>query len=215
MTYEERYEAVFLARSFEVLRRLARRARVLADSPAPDHMLRSLAGLIRPAEILLRRVLVVMALGLNLVAPSPRASGGAKSDHASPRALPGFRLIEPFPSTTAYDQRRPVCTVRPRIRSFDDPAQPDPPPQRPATARIVARLEALEAIIADPDRAARRLGLWFARRRPGLRNTPLKLGRPSIHRKSEWARPIKDAQHFAHCAMDRRHGRLLAPCDTS
>ena len=186
-----------------MLERLLRAARALVGLQETPPIL-ALGQLIRPAEVLLRRVLVVMALGLALVAPALRQST-RRTAHTNtpPRAcLPGFSLIEPWPSTTPYDQRRPVCKQRPRILSFDDVVAPEPS-RASSEARLIARLEALATIIAAPERAARRLAVWFARRRRGLRNSPLRIGRPVIDRRSEWAAPVFNAQHFAIAAMDR------------
>ena len=204
MTYEERYEGQFLARSFAVLERLLRAARALVGLQETPPIL-ALGRLIRPAEVLLRRVLVVMALGLALVAPVLRQSTRRTAHtNTSPRTcLPGFSLIEPWPSTTPYDQRRPVCKQRPRIRSFDDTVTPEPS-RASSEARLIARLDALATIISAPERAARRLAVWFARRRRGLRNSPLRIGRPVIDRRSEWAAPILKRAAFRH----RRDGQV-------
>ena len=80
MTYEERYEAVFLARSWEVVRRIVASALVLlgvetaADATCiPENTLLSLRRLLRPAEAMLRRILVVEALKLGpIMSRKPR-----------------------------------------------------------------------------------------------------------------------------------------------
>lgn len=214
MTYEERYEAQFLARGFAMLRDLIARAAMLVGATRAGglaaHLRQPLLRLLRPGEILLRRMLVVMAFQLTppSIAPARRGSTGAAP---SAPGVPGFSLIEPYPSTTPFHLRRPICRPRPRIRSFDDPVAKETAPQNPLPDPLLSRLAALEAVVSAPDRAALRLARWFARRRNGRRSSPLRIGRPAIGRKHDWAEPISDAQHFAVAALARHPLR----CDTS
>lgn len=209
MSYEARYKDRFLERGFGVLRELLARAFALAgvrsfaglSGLSTAHRMAAL-GILRPAEALARRMLVVMALGIVLPALVARGARAGISPGRNRRAG-GFSLTESRPSTTPYHLRRPICQPRPRIRSFDDPIEParEAPPEG---ARLIARLYALEALLADPARQARRMARWFSRRRAGARRSPLRLGRPPVGRRTEFSEFLNDAQHFARWAMDQR-----------
>ena len=217
MTYEERYEAVFLARSWEVVRRIVASALVLlgvetaADATCiPENTLLSLRRLLRPAEAMLRRILVVEALKLGPIMSRSRVSRSHRaSSPGQTRSAPGFTLIEPWPSTTPYDQRRPICRRAPHIHSFTDTdllnETPDIPasPDRPAGQGDLNRLQQIEAILAAPDKAIKRLALWFGRRKPTQRSSPLKIGRPPPTSQLDIRPRLADAQHFANAVMDR------------
>jgi hypothetical protein len=160
-------------------------------------------ALLRPAESACRRLIVIAARGLVVTrAPArsftpPAAAAGGASARGS--RAPAFRL------TDRAKRFRPVFVpVRPaavpRIRSlwphpFARPAPPPPPPPaRPApsatvdAARLLRRLAALQAALANLPRQARRLTRWRARQRGphhGLRpRSPLRIGAPPGHRQA-------------------------------
>lgn len=121
-----------------------------------------------PAETALRRLIHLIAAGLDPVpaarpGPAPARTGLVPAAPAEPPPRrPRFRLTEPLPGRASPRRPGPVAHPGPRIRNFDDPVPPAPPP-RPGPdaeayrAGLLRRLEALQAAFADPVRAARRL----------------------------------------------------------
>ena len=173
----------------------------VARLPWPTY--RAVLRVLRPAESAMRRLIVVAARGL-VAAPaasrphSPRTVKPKKS--GTPR-VPSFQLIDPQPRIVFPRRRRPPRAV-PRIHFFNTDGEfiTIGPPVRPARApariksadgmvnahRLIRRLEALEAALADLPRQAKRLVRWRMREEksenPSFK-TPLRPGRPPGYRR--------------------------------
>jgi hypothetical protein len=147
-------------------------------------------ALLRPAEAAARRLIVISARGLVVRLPPPRPMGErpVRGDR-----VPAFPLVEPTPPGPRLG--RPLPRLNPRIRTFWNP-QPVLPAPHPATRPVAGplvesaplrrRLAALEAVLADLPKQARRLARWRARRvgTPlGGPHAPLRFGRPPGSRK--------------------------------
>jgi hypothetical protein len=169
------------------------------QGPITRAVRRAALALLRPAEAVARRLVVMAAEGV--AAPPPRPApvipaGAARAGFRD--SLPAFRLIERQPRLQPLRLVAPPRGV-PRIRAFwaaPRPAtaaliasptrNPSPGPDTPVDAApLRRRLAVLEAALADLPRQARRLALWrarFARRRAGepaaLAPSPLRFGRP-------------------------------------
>ncbi|MDP1702853.1 MAG: hypothetical protein Q8L53_18085 [Aestuariivirga sp.] len=168
---------------------------------------RAVLRVLRPAESAVRRLIVVAARGLAVkpaasrlrpVVPVKPGKGG------SPRVA-SFQLFDPQPRIMP-PRRKHRPRSGPRIHMFNAdgelvtiwppprPAKPAPP-ARPASPdglvnarRLIRRLEALEAALADLPRQAMRLARWRMRQErsenPSFRS-PLRPGRPPGHRKRD------------------------------
>jgi hypothetical protein len=147
-------------------------------------------ALLRPAEAAARRLIVISARGLvvRLPPPRPMRERPVRGDR-----IPAFPLVEPTPTGPRLGQ--PLRRLNPRIRTFWGP-QPAPPAPSQATGPVAGplvdsaplrrRLAALEAVLADLPRQARRLARWRARRAGapvGGPHAPLRFGRPPGSRK--------------------------------
>lgn len=153
---------------------------------------RKLLRLLRPAEALARRLIVLLAreeYGEARAAACPgRMTRRAGSGSEAPSAC--FSLYEPIaplaPGSSArlsVRPRLPAGSLGPRILdlSGDYPAEtlalaPEPPP-RPD--RVIARIRGLQACLAAPSRYARRLARATARRLASVvfrRANPLRPG---------------------------------------
>jgi hypothetical protein len=164
---------------------------------------RAVLRVLRPAESCLRRLIVVAARGL-VIAPSvsrPRRAGAVKPRKGGTLRLPSFPLFDPQTRIVLPRRRRPPRAV-PRIHMFNAdgefitigaPLRPAKAPARTKSAdgmvnaaRVVRRLEALEAALADLPRQAKRLVRWRMREEksenPSFK-TPLRPGRPPGHRR--------------------------------
>ena len=159
---------------------------------------RAVLRVLRPAESALRRLIVVAARGL-VVAPvvsRPKPAGAAKPRKGGTPRVPSFQLFDPQTRIMLPRRRRPPRAV-PRIHMFNADGEfiTIGPPLRPAKApartksadgmvsavRVIRRLEALEAALADLPRQAKRLVRWRMRQEtspnPSFK-TPLRPGRP-------------------------------------
>lgn len=132
--------------------------------------------LLRPAEALVRRLIVMMAYLMD-VQPVPAALSPAHVQHETvKRGLspkPRFRLFEPLPGFSGVFAA-PGTSQAPE-RATESPAKPV------SAAMLVRRLEGLEAVLAAPEAYAARYARWRARRRrmarPG-RTDPVRPGYP-------------------------------------
>ncbi|MBZ0260386.1 MAG: hypothetical protein K8F90_07290 [Hyphomicrobiales bacterium] len=161
---------------------------------------RAVLRVLRPAESCLRRLIVVAARGL-VVKPMvsrPRMAGAAKPRKKGVLLVPSFQLFDPQPRIVFPRRRNPKRAV-PRIHFFNTDGEfiTIGPPIRAAkastpartksadgmvnAARVIRRLEALDAALADLPRQARRLVRWRMREEksedPSFK-TPLRPGRP-------------------------------------
>ena len=165
---------------------------------------RAVLRVLRPAESALRRLIVVAARDL-VVAPAasrPKRAGVVKPRKGGIPRVPSFQLFDPRIRIMLPRRRNPP-RPGPRIHMFNadnelvtiwPPPRPTPSaaPARPKSAdglvnasRLIRRLEALEAALADLPRQARRLVRWRMRQEmspnPSFK-TPLRPGRPPGHR---------------------------------
>ena len=164
---------------------------------------RAVLRILRPAESALRRLIVVAARGLVV---KPGASRARPAGPVKPRkggtSRASFQLFDPHPRIMLPRRVTPK-RPGPRIHMFnaDNELVTVWPPPRPATspasrppksadglvsaARLIRRLEALEAALQDLPRQARRLARWRMRQEkspdPSFKS-PLRPGRPPGHR---------------------------------
>jgi hypothetical protein len=125
-------------------------------------------------EIIIRRLLTLMALAIELAPVKPRSvtSGTPKSDAAEPicrKSVPGFSLTAKVLSAFDPDASGLLpCTIR---ASGPVPAAP-----------ILARLAVLQLLLAAPDAHARRLARTLARQRRAGEAAPIALPMARTHR---------------------------------
>lgn len=171
-----------LAANWPAAARLVGWARALAGAGAetlPKALVLEIRRILRPAESLIRRLVVIMAARIEISVPSastgtspakPRQS--AEDRAASQGETPAHRLCalspaEPFPVSFSISRRRgpPACPGfwMPGMTRYVPP-EPEVNPLVSA-ASLFARLGKLEAVLADPEMQARRVALWMARRR--------------------------------------------------
>ena len=164
---------------------------------------RAVLRVLRPAESCLRRLIVVAARGL-VVKPlvsRPRKAGPAKPRKKGILRVPSFQLFDPQPRIV-LPRRRTSRRAVPRIHMFNadgefitigPPLRPVKAPARAKSAdgmvnaaRIIRRLEALDAALADIPRQAKRLVRWRMREEksenPSFK-TPIRAGRPPGYRR--------------------------------
>jgi len=166
---------------------------------------RAALRILRPAESALRRLIVVAARGV-VVKPAvsrPKRAGAAKPRKGGTLRSPSFQLFDPHQRIMLPRRRRPP-RPGPRIHMFnaDNELVTIWPPPRPAAspavqptkspdgmvnaARLIRRLAALEAALADLPRQARRLVRWQMREEKSENpsyKTPLRPGRPPGYRR--------------------------------
>jgi hypothetical protein len=163
---------------------------------------RAVLRVLRPAESCLRRLIVVAARGL-VIAPTvsrPKLAGAVKPGKRG-ISRPSFQLFDPQPRIV-FPRRRISKRAVPRIHFFNTdgefitigpPIRPAKAPARPKSAdgmvnaaRVIRRLEALEAALADLPRQAKRLVRWRMREEksenPSFK-TPIRPGRPPGYRR--------------------------------
>jgi hypothetical protein len=165
---------------------------------------RAVLRILRPAESALRRLIVVAARSV-VIAPAvahPKPAGAVKPGKRG-ESRPSFQLFDPQTRIVLPRRRKPL-RAGPRIHMFnaDNQLVTIWPPPRPATspasrpppspdglvsaARVIRRLEALEAALADLPRQARRLVRWRMRQEkspdPSFKS-PLRPGRPPGYRR--------------------------------
>jgi hypothetical protein len=165
---------------------------------------RAVLRVLRPAESALRRLIVVAARGL-VVEPAvsrPKSAGAVKSGKRG-TTRPSFQLFDPQ-TRIVLPRRRTSKRAVPRIHMFNADGEfvTIGPPLRPAkaftpartksadgmvnAARLIRRLEAVEAALQDLPRQAKRLVRWRMRQEksenPSFK-TPLRPGRPPGYRR--------------------------------
>ncbi len=172
----------------------ARRLAGAFDLAAPTGVLGShlLRGVWRAAcrelhylELMVRRLIVAMAGQVRLEVPRPGgarfANGFAPESKQKPAKAPVFPVFDRKPGLAALQRRLGAVAVWDGAHGDGDvpaPAACDGTFPRPEPARVVeaarlaARFAALFDVLEDPDRHARRLARWRARRQA----SPLRLG---------------------------------------
>ncbi|WP_084396267.1 hypothetical protein [Henriciella aquimarina] len=157
----------------------------LSDSIAPKRVSRSVhiraMRLLRPAEALLRRLIVLMARELygNLSGTHPTALSPI---HVSPDLVrvkrdqtkkAHFQLFEPLATVASCDSHRaPKPVGNPRILSLDAPYPAEvEKPDGLSAARLVARVRALRKVLDNPKHRAKRFARFLARK--AAANTPM------------------------------------------
>jgi hypothetical protein len=166
---------------------------------------RAVLRVLRPAESALRRLIVVAARGV-VVKPAvsrPRPAGAVKPRKGGTPRVSSFQLFDPQ-TRIMLPRRRNSRRAVPRIHMFNadgefitigSPLRPAKAPARPksadgmvSAARVIRRLEAIEAALADIPRQAKRLVRWRMREEksenPSLK-TPLRPGRPPGYRRRD------------------------------
>tara|TARA_R110001606_G_scaffold90494_1_gene202317 strand:- start:1282 stop:1998 length:717 start_codon:yes stop_codon:yes gene_type:complete len=173
-----------LAWNWPRAKKLAWWARQLVKDPAAEtvarHVHNEVLRILRPAESMVRRMLLILALK-EPISPVPPANVGV-SAHTSPThnspvspAKAGaasqaqFTLTEPLTIRLPSDAT-PFVKFGPRIFVFGSgmawrplPGEAPPPPL--PTAPLLARLSRLDAVLAEPDAHAARLARLIARLR--------------------------------------------------
>ena len=163
--------------------KLAWWARQLVKEPeaatVARHVHAEVLRILRPAESMVRRMLLILALKAPIapIAPAkPGASGHPCPTPATPSPPPdlprsptAFPLTEPL-TIRLPQQGLPFAKFGPRIHVFGSgmvwrPLPPDTCLAPLPTAPLLARLSRLDAVLADPDAHAARLARWIARNR--------------------------------------------------
>ena len=175
-----------------------------AVSRLPWPTYRAVLRILRPAESCVRRMIVIAARGL-VVAPAtsrPGTKGPARTRTGGLLRL-SFQLFDPEKRIMLPRRMTPKrSSARIHIFNADNELVTIWPPPAPTTslasrppksadglvnsARLIRRLEALEAALADLPRQAMRLARWRMRQEqspsPSYKS-PLRRGRPPGHRR--------------------------------
>lgn len=168
----------------------------------PRHLHRAILRLVRPAEAAVRRLVIMLARDLVLPASALRleewrVSARTGARRRFPLSVP---LLDPL---KCFGRARPSRLAVPRISMpgvtapFAIAPRHSPQPDDPINAaRMLARLDALQRVLQNPDPLAARMARWQARRQlrvnrkdqknaPRLfrpqRVSPLRPGRPPGH----------------------------------
>ena len=146
--------------------KLAWWARQLVKGPAAEtvarHVHNEVLRILRPAESIVRRMLLILALREPVSPPLPAK---AETKAASPGSAPAlFPLTEPL-SLNLSRPGLPYVKFGPRIHVFGSGMVWRPLPEETAPAPLLARLNRLDAVLADPDAHAARLARLIARLR--------------------------------------------------
>lgn len=138
----------------------------------PRYLRNRVMQLLRPAESAARRLVVALARGLT-ARPAPGrplpAGLGARAADASGESAPCFPLFDELMRFSPHPRRRYAKTV-PRITCLDlSPLRPWSEPVLPMpddlvdAAGLCRRFCALQSVLDDLPRAARRMARWTAR----------------------------------------------------
>lgn len=156
----------------------------------PRQVWRRSLAVLRPAEAAARRLIVIVARGLELRPAPPRPCPAVIPRGKAERArMPRFQLFDPLRRVGVFVPRV-AASAAPRIRLIGDPASDirTPPSATEITdldaTRLCRRMTALQDALHNLPAQAQRLARWRARRdkaRPG-RVSPLRSGRPPGHR---------------------------------
>jgi hypothetical protein len=159
---------------------------------------------LRPAESALRRLIVIVARDVTLVAPPPRTASAPRERKERAGLAPASIAFQLFDPRKRFGQRRVayakhaprvymIAPDPPLIPIFRRPS-PAPPPresERQVDARRLSlRLQAFTAALDDLPRQANRLLRWRARREkrtPPTFIAPLRPGAPPGYRKKPQA----------------------------
>ncbi len=168
----------------------------------PRHLHRAILRLVRPAEAAVRRLVIVLARDVVLRAGALRQRERCVLARATvPRRFPlSVPLLDPL---KRFRRAKPSRLAVPRISTpgvtapFAIAPRHAPQPDDPVdAARLLARLDALQRVLQNPDPLAARMARWQARRQlrangkeqknaPRLfrpqRVSPLRPGRPPGH----------------------------------
>jgi hypothetical protein len=180
----------------------------------PVPVYRAVLRVLYPAESAVRRLIVVVARGLEGKLPARRpVPAGLKALTRKGAGRVSFQLCDTRPPLLpAHRIRR--SKFEPRIHAFSDGklvtilgrSPFDPAPQKDDTAdatRLCRRLSAIKAALENLPREAKRLARWRARREkmpPEKFRKPLRLGRPPGNRKEpqhEVEEVLKDCHWLA------------------
>ena len=182
MSGPDRHLTLAMARAWPQLERLAAMVGALLglfDGAVPARISRGARlgalRLLRPAEALVRRLIVLMAYQMDVKTPAARGPIHVNHDAArqGQSIKPRFRLFEPLPGFSGV-------FAAPGTQQAPEKATKSP--DEPVSAAMLARrLEGLEAVLAAPEAHARRYARLRTRRRqrarPG-RTDPVRPGYP-------------------------------------
>lgn len=241
MAAPTRHLDLAMARAWPKLAALVRRIALLiglADGALPQTISRPARilalRLLRPAEALVRRMVLVMARDMALGEPGlgalPRLSAwrtgrdagtGRGVDPCAADAQPpaNFRLFEPLATLRGvFPPLKPagMTGAGPRILDLSQPLPPDFPeaasPETVSPAALARRLAALQRVIAAPDPLARRHAGFLVRKRksnrPPGRTDPLRPGWAPGARSPHSPAWLREA--IAHLGAELRAPPLLA-----
>jgi hypothetical protein len=167
----------------------------LSRLPLPHY--RAVLRVLYPAESAVRRLIVVVARGLNVKLPGRRPlPQSLKSLRRKQAGRASFQLCDPRHSFNS-EPRRSGPVFEPRIHAFfggelvtilgRSPMQPVPQEDANIDAtRLARRLSAIKSALENLPREARRLARWQARRAampPEKFRKAIRPGRPPGHRK--------------------------------
>ncbi|KCZ52833.1 hypothetical protein [Hyphomonas pacifica] len=178
---------------------------------------------LRILESLVRRMIYLRAMEIEVTwsPPKPSAGQAARRPHAAPVQTsatpkgPGqLAVADTWPLYIPGQRSSIDYSARPSIWVFGTPRAPEPEaPQMPEEMEaggLIRRLARLEASCEDPEKAARRMALWQARRLQVIRQKPcrthpLRVGRPPgycrrLRRKDPLQGKLYDAWCFCHWA---------------
>jgi hypothetical protein len=197
-----------------------------AASRIPRSLHSAVLSVLRPAESVLRRLIVIAARNVAVkLAPSRPMPVGKITGKGGGILLPAFQLFDPRKRVKGPRARK-FTRIVPRIHVFEyDPRVaalfpaprpvviPPPPPDGLASAtRLHRRLQALKSALDDLPRQARRLVRLQERRKasPWPKSTlPLRSGHPPGYRR----KPIHEVDELL-IACDRLAWEAMKP-DTS
>ncbi|MEO0548477.1 MAG: hypothetical protein AAFZ91_01055 [Pseudomonadota bacterium] len=228
MTLEDHTD-IALARGWDAMRGLVAslNAALTANSLIRVAARREALVLLRQAEALVRRAILIMAL--RLPEPKPRVTHPASAEtlthlRALPRTdTPAFPLTEPLPGTSvfwvvldldsAHAFHEPPHNVGTIGAAHEGGEQNPDEDQFVEPGGLIARLTALQHALEAPEKQARRMARWLTRQRRAretgpARLDPLKLGHPpTFTRQRRQKHPFStqaliDLHHFARAALD-------------
>ena len=178
---------------------------------------------LRVLESLVRRMIYLRAMEIDVTwtppkPPTGQAPHGQKAvPSQAPSAPKGPGQLATADTLRLYlpGQRSSIdYTARPSIWLFGTPRAPEPEApdvlEEVEAGSLARRLARLEASCEDPEKAARRMAMWQARRLKVIREKPcrlhpLRVGRPPgycrrLRRKDPLQRKLYDAWCFCHWA---------------
>ena len=199
-----------------------------AGSMLPRGVRNQALRLLRPAEAMLRRLLVLMAIKQSAIwsrhSPHPEPVEGrgrtTKDQTSQDRShSQNFPLLDPLHLPSMVQSPPPYATFGPRIWSLGStwtylPAETELPELLPI-ARLQDRLARLQAALDAPEKQVARMARWLARRGHGQRPRrlfPMRPGRPPGYTRRSPDQlslsALRDLNHFAWRAFDQQ---ILAP----